>query len=84
MVITPVEATLDTALPEMVPNRPDATTAILAAPPRVRPIMAIEMSVMNWPPPVFTSRLPRNTNATTTEMAIFMGAPNKALACQPK
>ncbi|MCZ7565040.1 MAG: hypothetical protein M5U08_15700 [Burkholderiales bacterium] len=34
MVITPVLATFATALPEMLPNSPLATTAALAGPPR--------------------------------------------------
>ncbi len=33
--MTPVVATLETALPEMVPNSDDATIAILADPPRI-------------------------------------------------
>ena len=43
--MTPTEATLLTALPEIIPNRLDATTAILAAPPRRLPISADAMSV---------------------------------------
>ena len=32
--MTPTEATLLTALPEIMPNRQEAVTAILAEPPR--------------------------------------------------
>ena len=51
MVRTPVDATLETALPEMEPNKPEATTAILAEPPRVPPMAADDISVMNVDPP---------------------------------
>lgn len=34
IVTMPTPATLATALPEIMPNRPEPTTAILAEPPR--------------------------------------------------
>jgi hypothetical protein len=37
MVTTPTASALAAAMPEMLPNRLEATTAILAAPPRKRP-----------------------------------------------
>ena len=51
IVITPVDATLDTALPEIEPKRPDATTAIFADPPRECPISAAAKSVKYSDPP---------------------------------
>jgi len=61
MVITPVVTTFDTALPEIEPNRPEATTAILACPPRKRPTIAMAICVKNSEPPDFSSTWPKNT-----------------------
>src|SRR5436305_13791059 len=43
MVNTPTDATLLTALPEIMPNRAEPTTQILAGPPRLRPIAVAAM-----------------------------------------
>ena len=75
MVTTPVATTLATALPEMEPNRQEATTAILAAPPRKRPINAIEMSVKKIMPPEYCSTAPNSTKAMTMVVATFSGRP---------
>ena len=53
--MTPVEATFATAVPEIEPKRPEATTAIFAAPPRDRPIIAVAISVNHSEPPDFRS-----------------------------
>jgi len=52
IVRMPVVATLATLLPDMVPNRLEATTDIFAAPPRCRPKIAMAKSVKNFPAPM--------------------------------
>ena len=75
MVTMPVATTLATALPEIEPNRQEPSTAILAAPPRKRPISAIEMSVKNCMPPVLCSTCPNSTKAMTMVVATLIGRP---------
>ena len=70
MVTTPVETTLDTALPEMEPNSAEATTAIFAEPPRVRPISAAARSVNHSEPPERYRSCPISMNSTTTMQQI--------------
>ena len=62
----PVDTTLETALPEMVPNNDEAMIAIFAAPPRYCPKAAIARSVKNAAPPDRPSSAPKNRNETTT------------------
>ena len=76
--MTPTEATLLTALPEIMPNRLDATTAILAAPPRRLPISADAMSVNHSDAPDLSSNWPKNTNMMTMVQMIVIGRPNMA------
>ena len=78
MVMTPTVATLLTALPEIMPNRLDATTAILAAPPRRRPINAEAMSVNHSEAPDLSRSWPKNTNMMTMVQMIVIGMPNIA------
>ncbi len=59
MVITPVVATLDTAEPDIEPNKAEPTTAIFAEPPRERPVAAIAKSVKKAPPPAANKRRPK-------------------------
>ena len=61
MVMTPVDATLETALPEIEPNMAEAVTAILADPPRLRPISAAAISVKKSEPPDSSSNRPSST-----------------------
>ncbi len=75
MVTMPVATTLATALPEIEPNRQEPSTAILAAPPRNRPISAIEMSVKNCMPPVFCNTWPNSRKAMTMVIATLTGKP---------
>ncbi|GIX14585.1 MAG: hypothetical protein KatS3mg118_2544 [Paracoccaceae bacterium] len=75
MVITPVVTTFDTTLPEIEPNSDEARIAILAAPPRKRPIRLSAMSVKKAPPPVRNSRLPNSTKQITTVATMRSGAP---------
>ena len=52
MVTIPTASTFDTALPEIMPNSAEPTTAIFAAPPRKVPIADIARSEKNSAPPV--------------------------------
>ena len=57
IVMMPVVTTLEIAVPETVPNSADATTDILAAPPRLLPTVAMARSVKNCPPPALKQQL---------------------------
>ncbi len=76
--MTPVATTLDTAEPEIEPNRAEAVIAILAEPPRNRPIRASEVSVKNDEPPDLNRIWPKNTKATTMVEPICIGRPSIA------
>jgi hypothetical protein len=76
MVTTPVATTLATALPEIVPNRADETTAIFADPPRNRPNRATAISVKNSAPPERPKSAPKNRNVTTMVVATPNTEPN--------
>ena len=78
--MTPVETTLETALPEIEPNRLEPTIAILDEPPRNRPIRPAEISVKNLAPPAGSSRKPKNMKASTMVVETFIGKPNMPLA----
>src|SRR4029434_907318 len=65
MVIVPSTTTLATALPLMVPNRLDETIAILAGPPRKRPINVREKSVKKAAPPTAQIVWPDQTKPKT-------------------
>ena len=56
--------TLATALPEIVPNRPDEITATLAGPPGVAPASAMAKSMNSWPVPVCSTNAPKTMNST--------------------
>ena len=75
--MTPVETTLETALPEIDPNSPEAITAILAEPPRVPPISAVAMSVNHWEAPDFSRSWPSRMNMMTMVQMIVIGKPNR-------
>src|SRR5262245_6302517 len=59
MVTMPTASTFDTALPEIMPNSAEPTTAILAAPPRNRHIADMARSEKNSAPPVRANTWPR-------------------------
>ena len=82
--MTPVDATLDTALPEIEPNMADATTAILAEPPRVRPMRAAASWVNHSEPPVRISNWPMKMYITTTMQQMYMDNPNRATLSIPR
>ena len=84
MVTTPTVVALEMALPEMVPNRPEASTEILAAPPRRWPMVAMAMSVTNSPPPVLNSTWPMKMKITTTVVATLSGMPISALVSKAR
>ena len=82
--MTPVVATLDTALPEIEPNSAEATTEIFAAPPRWRPMAAIARSVKNSPPPVLNKSWPRKMNSSTIVTETLSADPSSALGSKPR
>ena len=57
--------TFATALPEIVPNRLELTTATLPGPPAVWPVRAIAKSMNNWPVPVRSMNAPNSTKIRT-------------------
>ena len=84
MVMTPVDATLDTALPEIEPNMADATTAILAEPPRVRPMRVAASWVNHSEPPARISNWPMKMYITTTMQQMYIDSPNRATLSIPR
>ena len=84
MVTMPTASTFDTALPEIMPNKAEPTTAIFAAPPRKRPMAAIEMSAKKSAPPVRASTWPRMVNGITTRTATCRMAPIMLLTSRPR
>ena len=65
MVITPVEAVLATAEPEIVPVRPLASTATKPGPPVSRPATTREMLTMKSPAPDLSRNAPNRMNMNT-------------------
>ena len=59
MVKAPVATVLATDDPEMEPNRAEVTVAILAGPPRQRPVRAVASSMKNWPAPLDSKNAPK-------------------------
>ena len=84
MVTIPTASTLLTALPEIMPNNAEPTTAILAAPPRKRPMAAIEISAKKSAPPVRASTCPRMVNGMTTITATCRIAPMAPFTSRPR
>ena len=70
--------------PEIEPNKPDATTAIFAEPPRERPINAEAKSVKYSDPPDFNNTWPKKIKTTTTVKMIINGVPKSAFVSIPK
>ena len=65
MVMTPVEAVLATALPLMVPVKPEDITATNQGPPCTRPATARLRSITNSPAPERTKNAPKMMNTNT-------------------
>ena len=60
MVKAPVATVLATEEPEMEPNRAEVTVAILAGPPRHRPVSEVASSMKNAPAPLFFQKGPED------------------------
>ena len=84
MVMMPVDVTLATTLPEIDPKKPEASTAIFAAPPRCRPVSDFARSVKNSPPPVTNSNCPISMKAMTMVPTTASGVPNRAVLSRPR
>ena len=75
MVKVPVETTLATELPEMVPKIAEAIMAILAGPPRLRPASAVERSRKMRSAPQTLRKAPNSRNRNTVLAEPPMGIP---------
>ena len=74
-----------TTLADLIePNKPDATTAIFADPPRECPISAAAKSVKYSDPPDRSNTCPKKINMTTTVKIMVRGVPNNALVSMPR
>ena len=80
----PTASTFDTALPEIMPNSAEPTTAILAEPPRKRPIAAMATSEKKSAPPVRASTCPMMVNGITISTATARMAPIMLLVSRPR
>ena len=78
--MVPVKTTFATALPEIEPNKLDATIATFAGPPRNRPKSLNAKSVMNSRPPMIVMISPSRKNPSTMVDTTHMATPNMALA----
>ena len=65
MVITPVDAVLAMAEPEIVPVRPEATTATSPGPPTSFPAIVRAKSITNSPAPERIRKAPKTMNRNT-------------------
>ena len=65
MVREPVPTVFATALPEILPIKPLASTAIFAGPPTVLPIAVSASLMMNSPAPDFNRNAANRTNRNT-------------------
>ncbi len=69
-------ATLATALPETVPKRALATTAIFAGPPLAPPATLLAIFIMKSPVFVASRKAPKIINRMTKVAEIPRGTPN--------
>ncbi len=76
MVIGPSITTLDTALPDTVPNSVEAITATLAGPPRSLPIVTSAKSVSAWSPRAAYSTRPNRMNGMMIVAVTASGVPS--------
>ena len=78
MVITPVDAVLATAEPEIVPVSPLAMTATRPGPPTKRPATVLDILTMKSPAPDFKRNAPNRMNMNTKVDEIPAMLPNRA------
>lgn len=76
MVSEPVETTLATAEPEIVPNSAEDTTETFAGPPTKRPATTVDRSTKSLPRPIFCATAPNSTKWKTTVETTQSGMPN--------
>ena len=65
IVMTPVDAVLATAEPEIVPVRPEAKTATRPGPPTKRPATDRARLITKSPAPDFSKKAPKRINIKT-------------------
>ena len=75
IVSEPVVTVLAIDEPEIVPIKPDASTAAFAGPPRNRPIVANARSIKYRPAPVRSNAAPNSTNRNTNVELTASGMP---------
>ena len=76
MVKEPVVTTFASDEPEIVPSRPDATTAVFAGPPAYLPVKENARSMNCFAPPVASRNEPNRIKANTKVVATDIGVPN--------
>ena len=72
----PPETTFDTDEPDTTPLSADDTTATFAGPPRRWPSSAIEICIIQLPPPALSSSVPNSTNRNTKLVDTPSAMPN--------
>jgi len=82
MVITPVEAVLATAEPEIVPVSPEAMIATMPGPPTIFPAMARARLITNSPAPDRSRKAPKMMKRKTVVEEMRAIVPN--IASSPK
>ena len=75
MVNMPVVQTLATEDPEMDPMSPELITATFAGPPVEWPASAIAKSMINFPIPVCSKKVPKRINRKTNVAETSSGVP---------
>jgi len=76
MVITPVDAVLAMAEPDIVPVKADEITATNAAPPRKRPAITLEISMTKSDAPDTTRKAPKIMNNVMFDEEMVVMMPN--------
>ncbi len=78
IVITPVDTVLAIDDPEMVPVRPDDTTATNPGPPTTLPATALAIAITKSPAPELNRKAPNRMNIKTNDTEICEMLPNSA------
>ena len=58
-----------------MPSKAEVMTATLAGPPEAQPATALEMSMKNWPRPVFSRKEPKRMKRKMKVLETPMGVP---------